>query len=59
MGVAEGTMVEYIQTFNHPTVFINKTMGSESKFIWMRFLNSDQRQFFGAESIIAAKAVIT
>ena len=32
---------------------------SESKFIWMRFLNSDQKGDFGAKSIIAAKPVIT
>ena len=32
---------------------------SESKFIWMRFLNSNQREFFGAKSIIVAKPVIT
>ena len=39
--------------------FVRSKEGSESKFIWMRFLNSDQREVFGAKSIIAAKPVIT
>ena len=30
----------------------------ESKFIWMRFLNSDQPADFGTKSIIAEKADI-